>query len=413
MAEPAIVSTSDMQHFTGHDEVEDILRGEFVPALCLRHCEPLLGGSVPTLDGEDHLARRRLENPLFQRRALAYYEHDVLTDSLQLAFDQAERNRDALGRPHIDLQWLTRMAVVPITAAVVGLDGVDTEDRITQLEDISRRLGEGARVEWSNREVAEVMAEVMEARDELVEHYYVDSLARRKAIVASWRAGDIEEDDLPIDLLTLVLKQEGDDLDEELWLREVLFFVVASANTMVASSPHVFNEIVEWLDANPGNEDVVKDIGKLRHAVEEGLRLHGPTPSLLRRAKQDCDVDGRHVAESEDIACMLGPANTDADLYGATAEDYNPHRSEQVGRLAAHGLSFGAGAHLCSGRPIAIGLPTAREGEAEIVGVLPRLMHELFARGATPDPDDPPRLRTDTKVGAYAAYSVVFTKWPS
>jgi len=141
MAEPAIVSTSDMQHFTGHDEVEEILRGEFVPALCLRHCEPLLGGSVPTLDGEDHLARRRLENPLFQRRALAYYEHDVLTDSLQLAFDQAERNRDALGRPHIDLQWLTRMAVVPITAAVVGLDGVDTEDRITQLEDISRRLG--------------------------------------------------------------------------------------------------------------------------------------------------------------------------------------------------------------------------------------------------------------------------------
>lgn len=413
MTETTHVSPWEMQHFTDHDEVEEILRSEdFRPALHFRDSAPLLEGCVLTLGGDEHLARRRLQRPLFERRALAHYEHDVLSASLGVALDQAARNSGGDALPRIDLLWLTRMALVPITAAVVGLDGVDTEERIVRLEDISRRLGEGASVEWSTRDHGEVMAEAMEAKDDLLAEYYSDSLERRRDLVARWRTGEVAREDLPIDLLTIVLEREGDDFDEKLWLREALFFVVASANTTTHATPHVFNEIVEWLRANPGNDDVVADIEKLRHAVEEGLRLHGPVPALLRRAMHDQTVDGRTVGESEDIACMLRPANTDRTRYGDTAEDYDPRRAETVGRRQAHGLSFGAGAHLCSGRPLAIGLPGTPEGQPTVVGVLPRLMHELFARGATPDPDDPPRWRTDTEAGRYETYPLVFTNWP-
>lgn len=414
MTDTQHVSPGEMQHFTDHDEVEEILRSEaFRPALHFRDSAPLLNGCVLTLGGEEHLARRRLQRPLFERRALAHYEHEVLGRSLGVALEQAERDRRADGLPRVDLLWLTRMVLVPITAAVVGLDGVDTEERVVRLEDISRRLGEGASVEWSTRDHAEVMREAMEAKDDLLTEYYVDSLARRRELVAAWRAGEVAEEALPIDLLTIVLREEGDDFDEDLWLREALFFVVASANTTTHATPHVFNEIVEWVKVNPGNEDVTADVEMLRHAVEEGLRLHGPVPALLRRAMHDQDVDGRHVSESEDIACMLGPANTDEGTYGETAQKFDPRRAGTVGRRAAHGLSFGAGAHLCSGRPLAIGLPGTPEGQPQVVGVLPRLLHELFARGAQPDPTDPPRWRTDTQAGRYEAYPLVFTNWPS
>ena len=163
------------------------------------------------------------------------------------------------------------------------------------------------------------------------------------------------------------------------------------------------------IDKQAGTRELyVDDDEFLRHACEEALRLHGPVPALLRRAVHDVELDGEaHVAADEDIACLLGPANTDPDVYGDGGASYDPHRFETVGARAAHGLSFGAGAHLCSGRPLAIGLPPAAGGELQVMGVVPRLMRELLARAARPDPDDPPSLRTDTEARRYASYRLV------
>lgn len=399
-----------MQRFDRYRTVEEILRSDaFQPALHYRDSGPLLDGCVLTLGGEEHRERRRWQRPLFERRALSVYENDVLASSLQLAFDQAERQRGADGRPRIDLLWLTRMALVPVTAAVVGLDGIDNETDIVRLEDISRRLGEGASVEWSTRDHGEVIREALEARDEIVEAYYESSLGRRRDLVRRHRDGNLDADALPIDLLTLILLEHGDGFDEELWLREALFFVVASANTTTHSTPHVFHEIVRWLDAHPGEAHLLHDDMALKHACEEALRLHGPVPALLRRAQRETDlVDNAHVAAAEDVACMLTPANTDSAVFGADATRYDPRRADQLSARVAHGLSFGAGAHLCSGRPLAIGLPAPRDGEPAVMGVVPRLMRALLDRGARPDPHDPPRLRTDTEARRYEAYPLVF-----
>lgn len=404
-----------MQRFDRYRVVEEILRSDaFHAALHYRDSGPLLDGCVLSLGGAEHRERRRLQRPLFERRALRLYEHETLASSLAVAFDQASRQVGPDGRPRIDLLWLTRMALVPVTAAVVGLDGIDNEADIVRLEDISRRLGEGASVEWSTRDHAEVIAEALEARDEIVDVYYRASFERRRELVAAHRRGDIDADALPIDLLTVVLLEHGDDLDEEMWLREALFFVVASANTTTHSTPHVFHELTGWLDTHPDEAHTLDDDAALRHACEEALRLHGPVPALLRRAMRDSTVsDGATVAGLEDIACMLAPANTDVEIFGDDATSFNPRRGENLRAREAHGLSFGAGPHLCSGRPLAIGLPPSGDAETTVMGVVPRLMRALLDRGARPDPDDPPRLRTDTQARRYQSYPLVFDQWPN
>ena len=405
-------SLEHMKQFDRYRVVEEILRSDdFHPALHYRDSGPLLDGCVLTLGGAAHRERRRLQRPLFERRALSTYEHETLASSLAVAFEQADRHREADGRPRIDLLWLTRMALVPVTAAVVGLDGIDNEADIVRLEDISRRLGEGASVEWSTRDHAQVISEALEARDEIVDAYYTPSFDRRRALVAAHRRGELAADELPIDLLTLVLLEHGDDLDEELWLREALFFVVASANTTTHSTPHVFHELTSWRDAHPDEAHLLDDDTALNHACEEALRLHGPVPALLRRAMRQTMVgDGTAVGQLEDVACMLAPANTDAAVFGDDAATYDPRRAEGLRAREAHGLSFGAGAHLCSGRPLAIGLPPSATGGPTVMGVVPRLMRTLLDRGARLDPDNPPRLRTDTDARRYETYPLTFDR---
>ncbi len=405
-------SLDEMQRFDRYRAVEEILRSDaFHPALHYRDSGPLLDQCVLTLGGELHRERRRLERPLFERRALAYYENEILGRSLTVAFERADRQRGDDGHPRIDLLWLTRMSLVPVTAAVVGLDGIDNETDIVALEDMSRRLGEGASVEWSTRDHHEVMTEALEARDQLVDAYYLDSLERRRDLVARHRRGSMSADQLPIDLLTLVLLEFGDDFDEELWLREALFFVVASANTTTHSTPHVFHEITSWRDDHAEGADLLDDDLALKHACEEALRLHGPVPALLRRAMRETTVgDAEKLGEFEDLACMLTPANTDTEVFGDDASIFDPRRAKRLGARTAHGLSFGAGAHLCSGRPLAIGLPPTTDGGTPVMGVVPKLMRALLDRGAHVDPDQPPRLRTDTTALRYETYPLVFDR---
>lgn len=401
--------------FRLHDyqSVESVLRSdEFQPALHVRDSQPLLDGCVLTLTGTNHRERRRLERPLFERKALEFYEHQILRRSLQTAFSQAENQRDAEGKPRIDLLWLTRMTLVPVTAAVVGLDGIDDEDAVIHLEDISRRLGEGASVEWSTRDHQQVLAEAMEAKEDLLNNFYSTSLERRRNLVAGWIDGDVEEADLPLDLLTLALREHFDDFDDNLWLNESLFFVVASANTTTHATPHVFDEIIRWRDANPLEAHLLEEEAFIRHAVNEAIRLHGPVPALIRRAMHDTEsISGHSFHASDDIGCMLESANTDKEIYGKHSDKFDPHRPTTLGRREAHGLSFGAGAHLCSGRPLAVGLPVAQDGTSDVIGVLPRLISELLSKGARLDQDDPPTLRSDTQAERYATYPLIFDMW--
>jgi cytochrome P450 len=226
--------------------------------------------------------------------------------------------------------------------------------------------------------------------------------------VAAWRRGDLADEQLPIDLTTVLLREHGDDWDDDLWLRESLFYVVASANTTTHAVPHIFLELEHWLTAHPEDRARLDDDAFLRRAANEGLRFHGPVPALLRRVVRDTTLStGRSFRAGDYVALHLGPANTDPAVYGDAAGDYDPRRDDLTS-LQEHGLSFGSGEHMCPGRPLAIGMRGAGDDPSLPIGVIPQMLKELYRHGVRLDADDQPRLRDDTKAVRYATVPLVF-----
>ena len=101
---------------------------------------------------------------------------------------------------------------------------------------------------------------------------------------------------------------------------------------------------------------------------------------------------GTEIRNGQLAVIRNGPAGADRAVYGADADQFNPHREVARG-TSAYGFAFGAGAHLCYGAPIVMGA----EG---IDGSLVYLLKKLMAAGVEPDPDKP-RLNLDGSRGQF------------
>jgi cytochrome P450 len=93
------------------------------------------------------------------------------------------------------------------------------------------------------------------------------------------------------------------------------------------------------------------------NAVEEVLRYDSPVQRTARVAMADTEVAGQSISSGSLVACLLGGANRDPDVFD------DPHAFD-VGRSnAREHLSFSAGVHFCLGAALArmegqIGLQT-------------------------------------------------------
>ena len=392
-----------MTWIRSHSESQEILLShDFAASLHDGRSHPVVGESLLTLVGHDHRARRRTEIVMFSRRSLSEYEFDLVTPAVRQSLD------DAVASQHgeIDLLAVTHDALLRVSARVVGLDGVDGPKSIAHLTRLAGALGEGASVEWADDPDA-VVRTAVEATDEFAARFWEPARRRRGELVARYRAGALPEADLPEDLLTILLKTY-ESWDEDALLRECIFFLVASASTTTHSAPHTLLELTHWLEEHP--EDAVRtaDPAFLQRAVGEALRLHPPVPALLRLALQDVVLStGRRIATGEALALDLNAANRDRDAFGEDADRFDPHRAPTA-RTHPYGLSFGSGPHTCPGRLVALGGGAVGKVDREDVnlGVLTRIMAELFSREVRLVPERPPVKRTDTGADRFASFPV-------
>ncbi|MFZ3581978.1 cytochrome P450 [Loktanella sp. DJP18] len=81
-------------------------------------------------------------------------------------------------------------------------------------------------------------------------------------------------------------------------------------------------------------------------AVEEIMRLDPPLHMFTRWVLEDCDIAGRAFRRGDRIACLLGAANRDPQVWDRPGR-FNPDRTGP-----AH-VAFGGGAHFCVGAPLA------------------------------------------------------------
>jgi cytochrome P450 len=88
------------------------------------------------------------------------------------------------------------------------------------------------------------------------------------------------------------------------------------------------------------------DPGLTASAVEEALRMHPPADGTQRIVDRDREIAGCPIRKGQVVAVVLASANRDPDAFA------DPDRFDIARRPNQH-VSFGGGAHICIGAPLA------------------------------------------------------------
>jgi hypothetical protein len=232
------------------------------------------------------------------------------------------------------------------------------------------------------------------------------------AIVEAVEAGECDEDSLPRDVITILLRNRDKlALADDVFRREVAFYLQAGSHSTANSLTHAMHDILAWCADKPGErERLENDIGYLQRLVHESLRLHPASPVAWRRAARPTALGCCGGLEPGDrVIIDLSAANRDRDVFGSDADHFNPNRALEAGTWP-FGLTFGYGAHACIGRDLDGGV-VPRDGapvEKRQLGIVTLLVNELLQRGAHGDPRSAPTPDTSTKRKNWASYPIVF-----
>jgi cytochrome P450 len=159
------------------------------------------------------------------------------------------------------------------------------------------------------------------------------------------------------DVVALRRRAPGEDLVSDLIAEresgkgfsddELIATVVLLLNAGHEASVNVFGNGMHALLSHPAQQARVTG-GEVPVAValEELIRFDAPLQMFERTATKDVEVAGVPVRAGETVACLMGSANRDPDVFdGADTFD--------VGRDPNPHVGFGMGLHFCLGAPLA------------------------------------------------------------
>jgi cytochrome P450 len=345
-------------------------------------------GTVMRLDGEAHQRRRRAIMLLLRRGGHQWYRDTVLIPTAKAEMAKLLQQRDADGAVRVDLRaWLERVNM-QLSAAFIGLDAGRSDEGAATLTDfVVRHLrgfpgAIGQTVKGFDLE-DEATQDGLAVHEAFRERFFEPAYQRRVELVRQVEAGELDESELPHDLITLYVRElDPAWADHDLTVREAFFFLPAASATTAVTTAFTLGELFAWFEAHP--EDVAKqaDSAFLRRATEETLRLHPVVQALARIATDDITLcKGTQINKGDLPTVILGPGDLDTEVYGPDAAEFNPYRDVPHG-VPRYGLAFGGGPHMCLGIPLAMG----QEG---IDGNVVFWLKTLLAAGVARDPDNP------------------------
>jgi cytochrome P450 len=351
-------------------------------------------GTLSLLHGDEHRRRRRMENKLFQRRALVQYERELFPQVLEDVLDGA-----AVGR--VDLFELGGALSVVLAARRAGVDHDGSRRQLTELFDYVKVIAQAAAVLDIVGDRNRVQAETIALLRDFDERYVTPTRRRRERLLDALAAGETD-DEAPHDLLTVALRQmrAGDDTfaDHALLVREAGLFLHGGSHTSAQTLCNAFHHLF-GVDG-PGRRSellrrVAEDPLDAQRCVHETVRLRPPNPEMKRLAEQDVVVAGTRIARGTTVVLDARQANRDPARFGARPERFDPDR-EIRDDVPLWGLSFGAGPHICIGRSVAGGFPLTGERlrrgvpPGHLFGLVARMVQAVAARGVGPDPEAVP-----------------------
>jgi cytochrome P450 len=357
------------------------------------------------LHGEEHRARRRLENRLFRRDTFEHYERDLFPAIIESTL------APHLRRGRAELVSLGHQLMMNLGALSAGVDRpLGTEEESHRLYELMMVFIEGATIATYLGDRTEVEARVAAALAEFREVFFEPSVARRRRLLAEVDSGRAAEEVLPRDVLTVLLRNvDRLELADDVVLRETAFFLLSGTHTTATSFARTMHRLFGYLADHPDDAALTSDVGFVQRVVHEVLRLEPPSPVRRRRALEATVVgDGTDVPVGAIVDLDLVAANRDPQVFGADADRFDPWRATPAD-VAPWGTSFGTGMHACIGQDMASGTLAADDAEraAQLFGVVPVAVRAMFAAGARPDPEDPPELDPLSARGYFLRYPVL------
>lgn len=301
--------------------------------------------SILTLDDPDHA---RIRNPLakafYARVAKFRPQTEEIVDTW---LDKLE------GKQTFDLMDEFAVPIpIDVIAAILGVD----RTRLGEFRDWSEGLIQGLNPFRTPEQTAH-----LERSNEALNAYFLNALDERRG-----KPRD--------DLISDMVNGEGAALSNT-EMRINLTALLVGGNL---TTTDLIGNAVRLFLLNPGELKKLKDDPKLINAaVEEVLRYEGPVDITGRVASRDMEVSGCPIHQKAALNFSLRGANRDPEVF----ED--PHAFNITRERKPH-MSFGGGAHICIGAPLA-------RLEAQVA--LPKLF-ERFPNLALANPDEKPAWRT-------------------
>ncbi len=366
-----------------------------------------------TLHGEAHRDRRRLENRVFRREIFRYYEGQVIPRTIERTI------APFVERGHADLVVLGYRVTMNLTADFAGIDRPhQTPDETEALLGLVVKFSEGATLVHSTRDHDAVRAEVRQALGDFDRIFLQPSIDRRRELLARMERGEIDESDLPKDVLTVLLRNEERlPLPDDVLRREIAFYLQAGSHSTANSVTHAMHEVFDWCETHPQDAARMADEPLfLQRCIHESMRLHPASPVAWRKPLCPLELpNGQRVGDGDKVIVDMRAANTDPRVFGADADRFNPHRSLPRG-VQPFGLTFGGGIHACPGQDLDGGAVPKPESNLEasnglvdhLFGAVFLLVDALLARGARRDPARPPERDAMTERPNWGSYFVVF-----
>jgi cytochrome P450 len=227
-----------------------------------------------------------------------------------------------------------------------------------ELERLKRLSDEMALFVGSAREAPAKYARAEAATQEMAQLFRALADARRAAPRA----------DLLSELVHLE-DEDGDRLSEEELVATCVLLLFAGHET---TTHHLANGLAALLRFPRELEKLRREPRLANAAVEELLRYDGPIGAQVRIVREAQHVHDRELRPGDRVFLMMNAANRDPRAYD------DPDRLDLERRGPPH-LTFGFGAHICLGFPLA-----RAEGQIALSAVLAR-WRDIEAAGGQPE----------------------------
>jgi cytochrome P450 len=357
---------------------EDPVNGEI-------NVREFLGASMMYVEGPSHRNRRKALNPLVRADALSHIREDIILPEADRLLADRLAAPDADGVYRVDLVEFLERVFIHFTAKLIGFVGMESDERIARLASFTGPLAAGTSSGYLADRTA-VNERALAAKAQYIDEFFAPSLQWHRDQRKRIDAGELAEDAVPDSLLKFAAAGLCPEWleDEKLVVESTLLFA-ASVGTSTQSIIHTIDLLQPWFAAHPEDLALRTDHTFLLHGLQEIIRMRAPfAPYQTRRSLEENTLStGETVHPNQELHIEYVLANRDTAIFGADADEFNPHRADPTDGTPRYGVGFGVGAHQCYGLRVVVG----HEGKG---GAHLELLRTLMTLGVRPDPDRPP-----------------------